>query len=322
MDALIQLLADGDFHAGDELGDALGVSRAAVWKQVQKLHALGLDVQSVKGKGYRLPQPLELLEANRIRELIAPPALRLLTDLTLLVQTQSTNDVAMSRIQAGMSSGFVCLAEQQTAGRGRRGREWVSPFASNLYLSCVWEFYHGAAALEGLSLAVGVAVARALRSLQVSDVKLKWPNDVLVSGAKIAGILLEMTGDPTGRCQVVVGIGINHLMPASAGAQIDQPWVRLAELCPSVSRNLLAARVISEVLLALEAFQLDGFESFRAEWSQLDAYKGLPVIVKTGAQDILGIADGVDETGGLRLLGTDGLLQVMKGGELSLRLQP
>lgn len=321
MDDLIPLLSDGEFHTGDELGKVLGVSRAAVWKQVQKLESKGLQVQSVKGKGYRLAYPLELLDPSLIRSHCSPAALRLLSGLDVLTQTSSTNDVAMARIASGCSSGFVCLAEQQTAGRGRRGRAWVSPFASNLYFSCVWEFYHGAAALEGLSLAVGVAVARSLRSLGVDLVALKWPNDVLVGGAKIAGILLEMTGDPAGRCQVVVGVGVNHIMQGAAAASIDQRWTRLEEHRQGISRNLLAATVISDVLLALETFQLSGFGSFREEWTKLDAYRGKPVVVRTGVNEILGVADGVDETGGLRLVDPEGAIQVMKGGEVSLRLQ-
>lgn len=321
MDDLITLLSDGEFHTGDELGKLLGVSRAAVWKQIQKLESRGLQVQSVKGKGYRLAYPLELLDASLIRACCAPSALQLLTGLDILTQTSSTNDVAMARVASGCASGYVCLAEQQTAGRGRRGRAWVSPFAANLYLSCVWEFYHGAAALEGLSLAVGVAVARSLRLLGVNEVALKWPNDVLVAGAKIAGVLLEMTGDPSGRCQVVVGVGVNHVMPAAAAMNIDQRWTCLEKHHQGISRNLLAATVMSDVLVALETFQLSGFCAFREEWAALDAYCGKPVVVRTGRDEILGIADGVDETGGLRLIDPEGEIQVMKGGEVSLRLQ-
>lgn len=320
MDTLIALLADGEFHPGDELGGALGVSRAAVWKQIQKLQAHGFDIQSVKGKGYRLARPLERLDGAVICAQLQPAAARLLTSLEIITLTSSTNDVAMSRVTEGGASGFVCLAEQQTSGRGRRGRAWVSPFGANLYLSVVWEFYAGAAALEGLSLATGVAVAEALLALGVKDVGLKWPNDVLIRGAKLGGILLEMTGDPAGRCQVVVGVGINHLMPASAGQQIDQPWTRLDEHVPGISRNLLAARVVSGVLLMLEAFQREGFSGFRQRWSALDAFRGEAVIVRTGARDLEGLADGVDETGGLRLRMASGV-EIMKGGEISLRLQ-
>ncbi len=319
MEALIKHLADGGFHAGDELGALLGVSRAAVWKQIQKLQALGLDVQSVKGKGYRLSQPLELLDEGHIRRLLDPDVQHYMTALHTLFQTTSTNDVAMSSIASGAGSGFVCIAEQQTAGRGRRGRQWISPFGTNLYLSCVWTFYSGAAALEGLSLAAGVAVADALSKLGVADIQLKWPNDVLCHGAKLAGILLEMTGDPAGRCHVVLGIGINHRMPPVAAKAIDQEWTRIDEYHDGISRNRLAAAMISSLLQMLVQFQQEGFAPFRQRWQSLDAYLGRQVVVKTGAEDIVGTADGVDGAGGLRIHTAAGL-QIMKGGEVSLRM--
>lgn len=320
MERLIGLLSDGQFHAGNEMGSLLGVSRAAVWKQIQKLEELGLDVQSVKGKGYRLSQPLELLDANQIRAALDPAASDLLRSLDIHTQTGSTNDIAMSMAASGAASGSICMAERQTAGRGRRGRQWVSPFGVNIYLSCVWEFFNGAAALEGLSLATGVAVADALQSLGVHGVSLKWPNDVLLREGKIAGILLEMTGDPTGRCQVVLGIGINHRMPPALAATIEQKWTRLEDDHPGISRNVLAAMTISKLLLMLQTFQTEGFTPFLSRWQVLDSYKGKHVVIKTGAADLEGVADGVDETGGLRLLTASGL-QIMKGGEVSLRLK-
>lgn len=320
MDRLISLLADGEFHAGSEMGVLLGVGRAAVWKQVQKLQELGLDVQSVKGKGYRLSQPLELLNSEQIKSTLDSAASRLLRSLDIHSQTGSTNDVAMSMAASGAGSGSICMAEQQTAGRGRRGRQWISPYGVNLYLSCVWEFFNGAAALEGLSLATGVAVADALEALGVRGVSLKWPNDVLLAESKLAGILLEMTGDPAGRCQVVLGVGINHRMPPALATAIEQKWARLDDVYPGVSRNLLAATTISKLLLMLQRFQEEGFTPFQSRWQALDAYKGMSVVIKTGAADIEGVADGVDETGGLRLFTPSGL-QIMKGGEVSLRLQ-
>ena len=321
MEALLKLLADGEFHAGDDLGATLQISRAAIWKQIQKLQQTGLDIQSVKGKGYRLAQPLELLDADSIRSRMVPQAAGLMSRLEIMSQVVSTNDVATAWAQQGATSGAVCLAEQQTAGRGRRGRTWVSPFATNLYVSCVWTFFQGAAALEGLSLATGVAVVKALESLGVSGAGLKWPNDILLNEGKVAGILLEMTGDPAGRCQVVLGVGVNHRMPANAAADIDQAWSRVEDVCPGVSRNQLAAAVLSQLLLMLQTFEHSGFASFREQWEALDRFCGREVVIKTGADDIPGIADGVDATGGLRLKTPDGI-QIMKGGELSLRLSP
>lgn len=318
MDKLLELLADGEFHGGDELGAQLSVSRAAVWKQIQKLEQLGLEVLSVKGKGYRLAAPLELLSEESIRAQMLPRAAQLLRGLQLHSQVPSTNDLASSLASKSSGSGWVILAEQQTAGRGRRGRHWISPFGCNLYLSCIWEFFQGAAALEGLSLATGVAVVKAFEALGIRGARLKWPNDILIGNAKVSGILLEMTGDPSGRCQVVVGVGINHKLPLAAAVGIDQPWTRIEDVHPGLSRNRLAAEVISQLLIMLEEFQLNGFSAFKDQWESLDQYRGAEVLIKTGADDIAGVADGVDATGGLRLL-TDRGIQIMKGGEMSLR---
>lgn len=318
MQDLIRLLADGQFRGGDELGELLGVSRAAVWKQVQKLQGVGLDVQSVRGKGYRLAYPMEWLDAAKIQLELSSGAQHLLTKLDIRQLVSSTNDIAMAHAAQGVGSGYVCLAEQQTAGRGRRGRNWVSPFGSNLYLSIVWEFFQGAAQLEGLSLATGVAVARALKGLGVPSVGLKWPNDLLVDGAKLSGILLEMTGDPAGRCQVVLGVGVNHRLPSMAAQEIDQSWARVEDFRPGIARNALAAAVTSELLIMLERFSSAGFAAFQQEWMALDVYAGKPVVIKTGTTDIPGVARGVDGTGGLLLDTGDGL-EVIKGGEMSLR---
>lgn len=318
MEALLELLADGEFHAGDELGARLNISRAAIWKQIHKLGQMGVEVQSIKGKGYRLLEPLELLKRDSILGSLPAGVRGLLNGLELLYQTTSTNDVAMALASRSAGSGMVVLAEQQTAGRGRRGRPWVSPFGCNLYLSVVWEFFQGAAALEGLSLAAGVAVVRALKATGVTEARLKWPNDILVDDKKISGILLEMTGDPCGRCQVVLGAGVNHKISRTAAIEIDQPWCRLDDLNPGISRNQLAAAVISELLGMLDCFQREGFSAFRDEWESLDRYRGAQVQIRTGAHDIVGMADGVDSTGGLRLLTEQGM-QIIKGGEMSLR---
>ena len=207
---LLSLLADGEFHSGDDLGVALGVTRAAVWKQIQRLQEdRGLDIFSVKGKGYRLASPIDLLDSSKIKGNLSASAKLLVSDVQVFGSVTSTNDIAMKHAEAQGRPGYVCVAEQQTAGRGRRGRPWVSPYGTNIYLSLVWDFFDGAAALEGLSLAVGVVVANALKAKGLAGVELKWPNDVLVEGAKLGGILLEMTGDPSGHCQVVLGVGIN-----------------------------------------------------------------------------------------------------------------
>jgi BirA family biotin operon repressor/biotin-[acetyl-CoA-carboxylase] ligase len=318
---LLPLLADGEFRSGQDLADALGVSRTAVWKQVNRLGSeLGLTIESVRGRGYRIPGGIDLLDAAAIQQALNARTGTLLAALEVFDTIDSTNAELLRRAQQGCSSGLVCTAEQQSAGRGRRGRQWVSPYASNLYLSLLWEFSQGAAALEGLSLAVGVAVARALRSCAIPAVQLKWPNDVLYAGAKLGGILLEMTGDTAGRCQVVVGVGLNVAMPLAAADAIDQAWTDIKTISAGryPARNRLLAALLNELVPLLADFETQGFSHWRDEWQSLDAFAGASVVLNTGAAQMGGVARGVDARGALQLETTTGM-QSVYGGEISLR---
>lgn len=319
---LLNALSDGAIHSGGELGELTGVSRTAIWKQLQKLQALtGLEFESIKGRGYRLIGGIELLAAAAISAAVLPAVRPLLSSIEVHPQVDSTNRQALLRAQDGAQNGHAILAEHQFAGRGRRGRVWVSPFASNLYLSVVWGFDGGASALEGLSLAVGVAIARALSAMGVPEIGLKWPNDVYWQGRKLGGILLEMVGDAAGRCQVVVGVGINVNMPRQAQQAIDQPWCDLNTASGhTISRNQLAAQILSHLLPVLSEFERDGFSVFQAEWSSLDCIVGKPVVLHMGERMLLGMAAGVGDTGALAI-DTDAGRQWFHGGEVSLRLQ-
>ncbi|MDO6748628.1 bifunctional biotin--[acetyl-CoA-carboxylase] ligase/biotin operon repressor BirA [Gilvimarinus sp. 1_MG-2023] len=316
--ALLHLMGDGEFHSGEELGSVLAISRTAVWKQLQKLQKLGLDYESVKGRGYRLSVPLELLDAKQIASLsnIDP------TRIQVLSSCDSTNSQLLDS-SAPLPSESFCLAEQQTAGKGRRGRQWVSPFGCNLYLSGVWQFEGGAAQLEGLSLAVGVCIARALESFGVEGVQLKWPNDVLVGGKKLAGILLEMSGDPAGLCRVVVGVGINMQMPATSAQSIDQPWIDLQRLVREqklapVGRNTLAAGLIQQLCGLMIKFERGGFTPWRELWLQRAAFLGSQVSLQTANSVVDGTLIGVDNSGALQLSVGDEE-RLFYGGEVSLR---
>lgn len=321
---LLPLLANGEFCSGQALALALGVSRTAVWKQMKALSDLGLQIESVKGRGYRIPGGIELLDASLVRAGLAPEAAALLSQLDLCTTLDSTNAEVMRQLEAGAAAGLVCCAEQQSAGRGRRGRTWVSPFARNLYLSVAWRYNQGAAALEGLSLAVGVAVARALAAGGLPPVQLKWPNDVVYQGAKLGGVLLEMTGDATGACQVIVGVGLNVAMPDTAAAAIDQAWTDIETVSGGdrPGRNALLAGLLNELLPLLASFEQQGFAPWRDEWMALDAFAGVPVVLHTGARDMAGVARGVDDRGALQLETSTGGRQSIHGGEISLRRAP
>lgn len=318
---LLPLLASGEFRSGQDLADALGVSRTAVWKQLNKLALeTGMEIESVKGKGYRIVGGVDLLDENRVKDGLEGAAAGLLSSLQVLESVDSTNAEAMRQLEDGVPAGVVYTAEQQTAGRGRRGRHWVSPFARNLYLSLVWEFGQGAAALEGLSLAVGVAVARALSKSGLPPVQLKWPNDVLYDGKKLGGILLEMTGDVAGTCQVVVGVGLNVAMPLAAGREIDQAWTDIKSMSGGEvpGRNSLLSALLNELLPLVANFENSGFDAWREEWQSLDAYANRSVILDASGRQMAGTARGVDRRGALQLETTTGI-QAIFGGELSLR---
>lgn len=316
---LLPLLASGEFRSGQDLADALGVSRTAVWKQLNNLTDLGLEIESVKGRGYCIPGGIDLLDEPAVLGAMQPSSRTLLSQLDIREAVGSTNAEAMGSVQAG--SGYVCTAEQQTAGRGRRGRQWISPYARNLYVSAVWQYSQGAAVLEGMSLAVGVVVARALRNCGLPPVQLKWPNDVLHEGAKLGGILLEMTGDAAGACQVVVGIGLNVSMPSESATAIDQAWTDIARISEGSHprRSVLLGSLLSELLPMLAGFEASGFGPWREEWQALDAYAGETVVLQSGDQQMAGIARGVDGRGALQLETATTGVQSVFGGEISLR---
>jgi len=316
---LLTLLADGEFHSGDALGMELGVTRAAIWKQLKKVSSLGIVLTSVKGRGYCIDGGLDLLSQTTVIEHLDKEVRAVLHSMDLLGVVDSTNNIAMARAQHGGCSGYVCSAEQQTAGRGRRGRSWVSPFARNIYLSVVWEFAAGATALEGLSLALGVAVTEALADAGIEQLQLKWPNDIVHHQQKVAGILVEVTGDAAGPCQAVIGIGLNVSMPAAAAADIDQSWTDVHSLLGSpVNRSQLLAQLLNKIMPLLASFEQLGFGAYRQRWQQLDSYAEQPVQILLGEQRVMGVGHGVDDSGGYLLMTEQGL-QRFSGGEVSLR---
>lgn len=311
---LLNLLKDGRFHSGQDLGAALGISRSAVWKQLQHLEAeLGLSIHKVRGRGYQLSAPLMLLDPLKMAEMKA------VWPITVLDTTDSTNAEALRAIGLGQEAPFLVLAERQTSGRGRRGRKWVSPFAENLYFSLVLRIDGGMRQLEGLSLVVGLAVLQTLRKLGVTGAGLKWPNDVLVGNKKIAGILLELVGDPADVCHVVLGIGVNVNMQVAE--EVDQQWTSMRlETGKSCDRNILVAELGEQLLAYIQRQQIDGFSVLQAEWEENHLWQERSVSLIAGVSQIDGVVLGIDNQGALRLK-VNGVEKVFSGGELSLRLR-
>ncbi|WP_095059517.1 MULTISPECIES: bifunctional biotin--[acetyl-CoA-carboxylase] ligase/biotin operon repressor BirA [unclassified Pseudomonas] len=312
---LLKLLKDGRFHSGEALGAALGVSRSAVWKQLQHLEAeLGLSIHKVRGRGYQLSTSLVLLDPSEILRASSCEWPALAYD-----SIDSTNAEALRLIERGQAAPFLVLAERQTAGRGRRGRKWVSPFAENVYYSLVLRIDGGMRQLEGLSLVVGLAVMQTLRELSIPGVGLKWPNDVLVGQKKIAGILLELVGDPADVCHVVLGVGINVNMQAND--EVDQQWTSMRlESGKVFDRNHLVAALGATLQRYLALHQAGGFLAIQAEWEQNHLWQGRDVSLIAGVNKIDGQVVGIDSQGALRLR-VGGVEKVFSGGELSLRLR-
>lgn len=319
---LMRLLSDGEVHSGEQLGEALGVSRAAVWKQLKKLETLGVELVAVKGRGYRLTHPLEPLVGAKVVEHLPAQARHLLTRLFIEDHLPSSNEYLRQRFTQGAGHGEVCLVELQTAGRGRRGRVWSTPWGQSLMLSLGWRFEAGVAALEGLSLAVGVVVSQVLEQYGVAP-KLKWPNDILLAEqdselGKLAGILIEVTGDAAGPCEVVIGMGMNLSLPDSLRATIDQPVAALFDAQSGISRNQLAADVMAGLLGMLADFESVGFGPWCAEWNKRHAFAGLPIRVVQGQRSSDAVAGDVDESGNLWVTENDQSRR-LSGGEISVR---
>lgn len=312
---LLKLLQDGQFHSGEALGAALGISRSAVWKQLQSLQAeLSLPIHTVRGRGYRLESPLQLLDDAWIEASSAWP-------VTVLPSVDSTNAEALRRIEMAASLPFVVLAERQTSGRGRRGRSWASPFGENLYYSLVLRVEGGMRQLEGLSLTVGLALLQVIRDAGVVEAGLKWPNDVLVGDRKLAGVLLELSGDPADVCHVVIGIGLNVNMLSAASAAIGQPWTSMrAELGRVVNRNELVVGLNRHLSHYLDVQLRHGFSALQGEWQDCHIWQGREVVLTAGSEPVIGVVLGVDHSGAVRLL-VDGQERSFSGGELSMRLR-
>jgi BirA family biotin operon repressor/biotin-[acetyl-CoA-carboxylase] ligase len=319
---LLVLLADGQLHSGEWLAKRLDVSRAAVWKGVERLRARGLAVQALPRQGYRLADPVELLDARRIRAAIDPQRLGRLRRFELLFDVDSTNSRLLGAEPPPPGSADVCLSELQHAGRGRRGRRWVAPFGSGLAMSVAWTFGDGASSLSALSLAVGVAVARALGRAGALGVQLKWPNDIWFRDRKIGGVLIELRAEASGPAHVVIGIGLNVILTAAARRGIEATGVRAAavsDACAAApSRNLAAGAILDELLSMLAQFEREGFAALRDPWTALDALSGRPAQLLLTDRTVWGTARGVDRDGALLLETGDGVQRFMSG-EASLR---
>ncbi|ADE10694.1 biotin--[acetyl-CoA-carboxylase] ligase [Sideroxydans lithotrophicus] len=316
--ALLRHLADGEFHSGEVLAGMFGVTRATVCNALRNVEDYGLILYSVRGRGYRLAHPLHWLDADRVRAGLG--AARDELHIEILDHAASSNALLLQRAAQGAANGTVLAVELQTAGRGRLGRTWHSGLGDTLTFSLLWRFKSGLAALSGLSLAVGVAMMRALAELGVQGVGLKWPNDVLLNDGKLAGILIEAQGDMLGPSAVVIGVGINLTVPEALRGRIDQQVTDLASLgAPVPERNLVLAVSLKHLTAVLHEFAGQGFAPLRAEWESHHVFQHSPVKISLpDGSHILGTVLGVADDGTLRLA-TERGEQLFHAGEVSLR---
>ena len=316
---IIKHLADGQFHSGQVLGEQLGVSRAAICKAIKHCEDMGLDIHAVSGKGYRLSHALDLLDAVRINELLSPAMHDLVNELELLQSVDSTSRYLLNKPLGAMEKADICIAEYQTQGRGRRGRQWVSPYGVNLYFSIRWRYGAGATGLAGLSIAVGVVLLKALASLGMTGLQLKWPNDVLLNRQKVAGILIDVTGEASGPCTMVTGVGINLAMSARHAAEIRQPWANLSSLVEQgVQRDQILAAVLDAMLGCLQTFPRQGLQPYLDDWHEFDAFQNQLVTLSMPDGSVQGRNMGLDSDGAL-LIDIDGKQRRYVMGEISLR---
>ena len=318
---LIELLADGRFHSGQSLGQQLGVSRAAVWKHIQTLAELGLEVHAVRGQGYRLTETFEPLCEAVIRAQLSQAVIARLQTLDIFRVIDSTSNY-LKRGQSSLPGNAVsaCVAEWQSAGRGRRGRRWFSPYGASLYLSLAALVSEVSLGSGGLSLAIAIAVVEALQKCGVKDLGLKWPNDIFYQGRKLAGILLDLSGESGGPYQAVIGIGVNFKIPASAAPEIDQPWADLSQSGISIDRNQLTGLIIESLIRTMDLFNEHGLQVFTKDWERFDLVSGQVVELHHEHEPMIsGIARGIDERGAL-LIEHNGVTRSYHAGEVSIRL--
>lgn len=316
---LIQLLADGQYHSGEDLGAALGISRSAVWKSLKQLSEYNVPLMSTHGRGYCIPDGLELLDRDHICSLLSADNQALLTECVLVDSVNSTNQFLLDKAKNKMLTGVACFAEHQSAGRGRQNREWISPFGQNIYLSLAWQFPGGAASLAGLSLAVGVAAVRALAQYGICDVTLKWPNDIQINKKKLGGVLVELFGDSAGPCQVVIGVGLNLFLEKNIASEIDQPWIDLQTATGMrPERNKIAGLLLNNLLEITQDFAENGLANTLKDWQRVDALCGQSIKVYSQEKVYDGICKGVSGLGEL-LVDVNGKVLTFHSGDVTVR---
>jgi len=319
--SLVDLLMDDQFHTGSVLAMKLGITKTAVWKMIQQLKGYGVQLEAIKGKGYRLIQPLQLLDIDRIKTFLTAQQ-AIIENIIILTSVDSTNTYLKNQLAQQRLPLSICLTEQQTAGRGRLGRSWFSPFGANIYLSLSWKSQQAISELNGLSLIIGVAVIKALKEFGLSEgIGIKWPNDIYYQDQKLAGILVEIVAERHSGTQVIIGIGMNVNMLHQQQAPIDKAWTSIEHMTQQYQdRNILVGILLKAIIAELENIQQQHSPAASlAEWKKYDVLYEKAITLSHHGKELSGIGKGINEQGHLLLLMADGALLPCSSGETSIK---
>ncbi len=324
---LLRLLEDGDYHRLDSLSQAAAWEVAEVLEALRQLHACGLDIKSRNNSEYALTEAIEWLDESTIRARLQPSAMAAIGRFELIDTVDSTNRWLADQPFPAMGEAAVCLAESQSHGRGRLGRVWLSPPVSNLYLSVSWVFDGGSAVVQGLSLAIGVAVAEACEALGIADIGLKWPNDLVCAGGKLGGILIELKNCTVARHNVglgaIIGIGINVKHTPDLPDADNLPASDLCTLGSGpISRNILAAELLNRITQTLKSYAVSGLGPYLDRWQKRDVLRGCQVVAAEAGTKTAATALGIDHQGAYRLRTAEGVITTLMAGTLRLDNRP
>jgi BirA family biotin operon repressor/biotin-[acetyl-CoA-carboxylase] ligase len=314
LNKLVTILSDGQYHDGTSIGATMHMTRGAVWKNIKKLISYGIKIDSVKNKGYALIEPLMLLDKKIIKKNLNHEI-----DLDIFEIIDSTNTYLKKFFHDAKPR--ICIAEQQTKGKGRLQREWYSPFGKNIYLSCLFPFQQDVSQLSGLSLVVSLAIIETLKTYSLpKSALIKWPNDIMCTGKKLCGNLIELQAETNGACSAVIGIGLNVNLLSDEKHSISQPWTSLREIAGEyIDRNQLCAALINQLFLHLHQFSSHGLPAFMDKWKEVDYLRGQTIQLVCAKQKMTGNVKGIDQHGHLLMKLEDGTLRSFSSGDTSLR---
>jgi BirA family biotin operon repressor/biotin-[acetyl-CoA-carboxylase] ligase len=316
---LLSILGDGACHSGSALGQALGVTRSAIWKQINQLIGFGIPIKSIPQQGYQLPNQLILLNEQRISEHLQAKQLGSPFKMHLFTSVDSTNRFLKDLPPSNQLE--LCCAEIQSQGRGRFGRQWHSPFGENIYCSSRWNLNYDLSKLSGLSLITSLAILNTLNEFNLAtDVKIKWPNDIYWTDKKLCGSLIEILAESNGNAQVIIGIGLNVNSDTEKYPLPDKPWCSLYEMTQRYfDRNLLISGLIKNLEHYLNKFIQTDLNAFMDEWNQSDYLAGKYIHI-TQAQGVLaGKACGINSMGQLILEDESGIKHLLSSGDTTLQ---